>query len=195
MSIRACKYAAISCIIVTLTGCSTPQEVRNLAGVTAANVGALSAQVERISQESRNLAETRSANIAQLHAVNTELRASYKYDVELTKLAGKSANLQLIDTIKAWGKKIDDIYKSAETAETDRNTAILANQKTIDTKREALAKIAQSLATLAEKESAKDRVRFMAGFAKELKKEIDTQLKSGSEAAKKAKKLLDDIKK
>ena len=131
--------------MITITACSTPKEVRELAGTTAANVGALSAQVERISQESRNLAETRSANIAQLHSTNTELRASYNYDVELTKLAGKSANLQLIETIEAWGKKIDDIFKAAETAEANRKAAILATQKSIDTNLDALTKIAQSI--------------------------------------------------
>lgn len=179
--------------IALLSGCATPPEVRELAEMTAANVGALRMQIDILGQESRKLADNRADNISQLHAANQRGRASYNYDIALTKKSGGSANLALIGPIETWGAEVAKLFDAAESAQAERKAEILATQTKLDTKSKALAQIASSLAEIAKEESAADRVQFLAGFAKTLKSEIDKQLDQGTESAKAAKALLDGM--
>ena len=73
-------------------------------------------------------------------------------------------------------------------------TQILATQTKLDTKSKALAEIAQALATLAKEDKLSDRVRFLKGYAKDLKKELDTALEADNKSAAAAKKLIDGAK-
>ena len=102
----------VVCALLTglLAACSTPPDVRNLADKTAANVGIISTQLQRLERNSRGIAEYRAANIAELHAANTELRARYEYDVELTKKGSGEGFLDLIRQIKDWGDTVKDIW-------------------------------------------------------------------------------------
>ncbi len=183
----------VVCALLTglLAACSTPSDVRNLADKTAANVGIISTQLQRLERNSRGIAEFRAANIAQLHAANTELRARYKYYVELTKKASGEGFLGLIRQIKEWGDKVKEIFAKAEKAEAALKTQILATQTELDTKSKALAEIAQALATLAKEDKLSDRVRFLKGYAKDLKKELDTALEADNKSASAAKKRIE----
>jgi hypothetical protein len=58
----------------------------------------------------------------------------------------------------------------------------------------ALAQISEALAALATNESAPDRARFLAGYARELGKETQTQLDQSNKSAVAAKGLLNEIK-
>ena len=195
MSTILYRAVLLVCATAWLTACTTPQAVRDLAENTAANIGVLSAQVARVGQESRQLAQVRSANIAQLHAANARLRASFNYDVELTKKAGGASNLKLIDVIKQWDDKVTAIFAAADKAKAERKKTILASQTKVDSKSQALAKIASSLAGLAKEGSTKDRVRFLVGFSKQLKKELDRQLKQSNTSTAAAMKLIEELKK
>jgi len=176
-----------------LSACSTEQPVRLLAEKTAANTGIISAHLNTLSLESSNLADLRAANVARLHAANTRLRASYNYDIALTKRSGGSEHLRLIEQLEAWGKEIDAIFRVAENAEKERKAAVLATQTKLEVKSEALARIAQTLATLAQAESGAERARFLAGYARDLTEELKTQLEQDNKSAAEAKKLLTKI--
>ena len=177
-----------------LAACSTPSGVRNLADTTAANVGIISTQLPRLEQNSRGIAEFRAANIAQLHAANTELRARYECDVELTKKASGEGFLDLIRQIKDWGDKVKKIFARGENAEAVLKTQILATQAKLETKSKAMAEIAQALATLAKEDKLTDRVRFLKGYAKDLKRELDTALEADNKSAAAAMELIDGAK-
>jgi ribosomal protein L17 len=122
-----------------------------------------------------------------------QLRSEYNYDIALTKKAGDQANLALIETITTWAAQVDTIFAEADDAEATRKAEFLENYQTIATNSKELAAIAQSLATLAKEESFEDRAQFLAGFAKQLKDDFDTQVKQGNESAKHAEALLDSI--
>ena len=177
-----------------LAACTTPSGVRKLADKTAANVGIISTQLQRLEQNSRGIAEFRAANIAQLHAANTELRARYEYDVELTKKGSGEGFLGLIRQIKDWGDKVKEIFAKAKDMEAKHKEKILATQTKLENKSKALAEIAQALATLAKEDKLSDRVRFLKGYAKDLKKELDTALEADNKSAAAAKKLLEGAK-
>lgn len=183
-----------SLFFLLLPACSAHRPVRDLAEKTAANAGIISAQLKRLSQESSELADLRATNIARLHAANAQLRASYNYDVALTKRSGGQSNLNLINLLETWGKEVEEIFKAAGNAEKDRKAAILSTQTALDPKFESLAQVAQALATLAKEESSEDRARFLAGYARELDAELKTQLEQNNRSAVEAKKLLGRVK-
>jgi hypothetical protein len=176
-----------------LSACATDRAAERLAEKTAANTGVISAHLRNLAQDSADLADRRAANVASLHATNARRRASYQYDLALTKKAGGSKNLALIEKVEAWGKEVDAIFKAAEGAEKDRRAAVLATQIALDTKSEALAQIAEALAALAKEDSTKDRAAFLAGYVIELGKEADAQLNQSNKSAVAAKQLLSDI--
>jgi hypothetical protein len=180
------------CLVLAglLAACATPPEVRELADKTAANVGTISAHLRRLDQNSREIAEFRADNIAQLHAANTELRAQYEYDVELTKEASGAGFLALIDKIKAWAEKVEAIFAKGQNSDAALKARILDTQMKLDAKSKALAEIAQSLATLAKEDKVSDRVRFLKGYAQDLKKELDTAIDADDKSADAAKKLI-----
>ncbi len=189
-------FKTLICVLCLflLAACSSTQSVNNLAERTAANAGIISAQLNMLAQDSSQLADLRAANIAQLHASNTALRASYNYDLALTKKSGGQANLNLIDDLEEWHEKVNDIFEAADNAEEERKKAILDTQTKLVTKSEALTEIAQSLAALAKEESSVQRAIFLAGFARQLQTEIDKQLEQSNESSTLAKKLLGELK-
>lgn len=192
------KYIAIVLsllLFIFLSGCASNPEVKILADKTAANVGTISVHLQRLSENSREIAEKRAANISRLNAANAELRARYEYDIELTKMSDDGSNLKLIDNIKAWGQKVDEIFDKAAAVEIEHKKKVLATQKTLDVKSKSLAEIAQSLATIAKEEKSKDRIRFLKDYAKSLKNELDERLKKDDKTAKDANALINKVKK
>lgn len=177
-----------------LTACGTPQQVRDLADRTAANVGTISAHLQQLGQNSEEIAVLRADNISRLHAINTEMQARYEYDIELTRKAGREGNLALIDQIKAWRNKVKEIFAKAKGAEAQHKETVLATQTTLDNKSKSLAEVAQALAALAKEDRPADRVRFLTGYARDLKNELDKALEADDASAKAAKKLLDSAK-
>jgi hypothetical protein len=170
----------------------TPEAVRELAERTGANAGILGAQLEKLSRESKELAEARAQAISSLHAVNTELRASYNFDLLLTKKSGQGQSLQLIEVLQQWHKEADEVFKGVDAAGRTRKAEILSNVTKLDTKADALKATAQRLAKMAEADKPEDRARFLAGFAKQVRDDVQKQIEQDDPSAKKAKELLQE---
>ena len=176
-----------------VAGCATPQPVLDLAGKTSANVGIVSTRLRQLSDESNRLYASRADNVSRLQAGNTTARANLAYDMALTTKSGEGADLNLMADLQSWVKSIDQIYASAAEEEKKRRDALLAAQTTIDTKSQALQKVAETLAALAREESAADRVRLLQKFAKEVQEDLKKELDNGTESSKQAKALLDHL--
>jgi hypothetical protein len=188
------RHGLITIVLVgSCSACATYPPVQQLAEHTAANAGVISSHLRDLAEASRELADRRASNIARLHAANAQRRAAYTYDVTLTRKSGGEDNLKLIDTIQDWGKEVQEIFNANDTAEKDRKAEVLATQTSIDTKAQALARIAQELATLARDDSATDRVRFLGGYAKQLAAEVKSQSEQDKKSAKVANQLLNQI--
>jgi hypothetical protein len=186
--------ALLALVVVTLlSGCAASRSVQLLAERTAANAGVVSSHLRHLAEQSSELADRRASNIARLHAANAQRRAAYNYDVALTRKAGDQANLTLIPDIEAWAKQVEEIFRGLAEAEKAHKAEVLATQTALDTKAETLAQIAQSLSTLAKDDSASDRVRFLAGYARQLASEVKTQADQDTQSAKAAKQLLTTV--
>ena len=176
-----------------LAGCATPQPVLDLAGKTSANVGIVSARLRQLSAESSGLYASRADNVSRLQASNTTARANLAYDVALTAKSGEAADLDLMADLQTWVTSIDQIFAAAAEDEKKRRDALLAGQTTIDTKSQALQKVAETLAALAREESVADRVQLLQKFAKEVQEQLKNDLDNGTESSKQAKALLDRL--
>jgi hypothetical protein len=192
--IRHASAAIALFCVAALSACATSQAPQQLAERTAANVGVIGSHLKRLAQDSGDLADLRATNVATLHAANAKRRAAYNYDLALTKKSGGQANLDLIPQLEAWGKEVDAVFKAADNAEKERKDAVLGTQTSLDTKSEALAPIAEALAALAKDDNVADRAQFLAGYAGQLRKEIDDRLAQSDKSATEAKHLLSDVK-
>jgi hypothetical protein len=192
--IRPVSAATALLALAALSACATSRPPQDLAERTAANVGVIGSHLKRLSQDSSDLADLRATNVATLHAANAKRRAAYNYDLALTRKSGGDANLDLIPQLEAWSKEVDAVFKAADNAEKERKEAILGTQTSLDTRSEALAQIAEALAALAKSDSVADRARFLAGYAGQLRKEIDDRLARSDRSATEASHLLTDVK-
>ncbi len=182
-------------LLLTLcTACATQPAVLTLADKTAANVGVISGQMGQLSNSSKAMAERRAANVAQLHAANTEMRARYLYDLELTKLAGHQDDLKLMEKIEAWGVTVAQFQVDRAKVAGAYQKELLATQAKIDTQSAALSEIAVALSGLAQKESSQERLTFMVGYTAEVVEQMDNRLQQDDATAKRANALLDKLK-
>jgi hypothetical protein len=188
------RIALTAIVLATTIGCASQMPARTLAEKTAANVGVISSYMERLASSSRAMTERRAANVAELHAANAELRARYRYDVELTKKAGQGGDVALVKDIEAWGKTVEELRVDRAKAAADHQQAILAARQEIDTQSDVLSDIAIALAGLAQEESTADRLRFMVGYTMQVKAQLDKRLEEDDDSAKRAKLLLDSLK-
>ena len=189
------KRNIFTTLLLTLcTACASQPAVLTLAEKTAANVGVISSQMGQLSNSSKAMAERRSANVAQLHAANTEMRARYKYDLELTNLAGHKDDLKLIENIEAWGEKVAQFQVDRAKVAEAFQKELLATQSKIDTQSAALSEIAVALSGLAQKENSQERLTFMVGYTAEVVEQMDKRLQQDDDTAKRVNALLDKLK-
>lgn len=182
-------------LLAGLGGCaSTPEPVLQLAEKSSANAGVVGARLRQLAEASDALYASRAANVADLHAVNAAERASLDYDLALTRKVGQSADLTLMKDLQAWAVEVDKLFAQSAGAEKTLRDELTAAQVKIDAKAQALQKVAQTLTSLAQQESAGDRARLMAAFAKEVRDDVKKQLDDGSESANAAKALLNQLK-
>lgn len=175
------------------TGICAADPVHELAEVTSANIGVLGTRLKQVADESNLLYTQRAANVAALHAENARSRAEYTLDLALTKKAGDQADLDLIKELDTWVADVDKIFVDAANAEKERREVLLGGQIKIDTKVQALQKIAESVSALAKEESRSERVKALQKFASAAGKDVKKALDSGDDSAKAAKKLLDKV--
>jgi hypothetical protein len=182
--------------LLVSSGCvttTTPEPVLQLAERTGANAGILSVELAKAARDSREVTEARAATIARLHGVNTELRAHYDFDVLLTRRSGQGADLETIKTLEEWHKQADALFKGVGEAASARKAEIVGKALALDTKSEALKSVAGRLARLAEADKPEDRARFLAGFIKQVRDDVQTQLDKSDTSAQRAKALLQNV--
>lgn len=187
------RIAACALAVVLGACASVPEPVNQLAERTGANAGVLGVQLAKLSRESKEIAEMRAQTIARLHAVNAELRAHYNLDVALSRKAGQAGDLELIDVMKEWHKEVEEIFRGVDEAEAARKAEILSHITSLDTKADALRAVADRLARIAEVEKPEDRARFLAGFVKEVRADVNRELEKDDAAANSAKALLKTV--
>lgn len=187
------RRSAIALVALLCTACSTPPPVLELADKTSANVGVVAARLRQLTDESDRLYGARIDNIARLHGSNATQRAAHAYDLALTRRAGQASDLEIMADLEKWSKDVDAIFASAVSAQTQWREALMVQQTRIDTRAAALQKVAEKLSGLAKEEASAARAKLLTQFARDVRDAAKKQLEDGSESAKHAKALLDEV--
>ncbi len=182
---RIRRLAVVALVSTLVWGCGTPTEVRDLAEKTAANTSFVSTQLNLLAQDTRLLAELRAANMARLHAATVEVQVRSTFDKALIEKSGGS--LDLVRDLAAWSTKIRTMFETAANAESERKELILKTQVPLDTPSKELGKVAEALADLAKDDNTKTRAKFIAGFIKQVAKEVKAKKEQSEKAMAKAK--------
>lgn len=181
--------------MVLLTGCaSRPSAVYELANKTDANVGLLAAQLHQIAQDAKALYDRRATHIAQQARESAQARVRLTTDLWLTRKVGDGGDLALMDELEDWLTQADKLAADAEVADRARREEIAAAKVKMDEKTEPLGKASSALSALAQRESARERAKLIAGFGKEVRDDVKKQLDDGSASSNAAKALLDQVK-
>lgn len=164
---------ALWLLCTILSGCATSDAARKLAERTAANTSLLSSEVGRLADHETRIAQLRTRTLADYVENIERSRAAYRLDVALTKKSGDSAAIDLKQSLETW---IDETANLGELP-SERRAAIVAEieaiQKPVAPRVEALNQVAAALAELAKDDEFSTRIRFLAGYAREVARLVE----------------------
>jgi len=192
-------WAFAGALALLLGGCqTTPPEVYELAEKSGGNAGAFQGHLAAMAAQSTKLAQQRADNIVALEAGTARLDAYLRRELYMQQHANTpeawSEINDLLGRLTALRDNLITIEQSATIASEDRRKELLAQQKALETYKAALKDTATALAALARRESAEERAKFLAGFARTVREDMKKAVADGDKAALAAKALIDSIK-
>lgn len=184
--------------LLALSACQTPPAVYELAEKSGSNAGVLQGHIAAVAAQSKAVAGARADLIVSLEAHNARLAATLAREVYMQQHARPApqwADIKaLSDELTALRDDLVQIEAKSTILEADRRKELLATQTTLNAYNAALRDTASALGTLAEKESASERARFLAAFAREVRSDFKASLAGNDAAAQSAADLLAAIK-
>jgi len=181
------RYKSVGAVALTaiLVGCGTPDPVRDLAKLTAANTAQLEAQVKEFTTRQTAIAEIRAENIMSAEHRQGMYRADRAVDAAVLEASGNTNPATLFEKLK----RLSEVRKAQVDAERTAEKQLAKNLADARAKftlpSEELSATAKLLGQLAEDMDAGDRVKFIVQFAKSVKKDVDNA-KKAAEKDKKA---------
>lgn len=185
-------------IALSLAACQTPPAVYDLAEKTSANTGVFQHRLADLSAGSRALAGQRADLIVSMEAFNVELDGFIKRELYMRQQSASSADWAKIDALmKKLATLRDEIIRietMAKIAQQDRRQEIVSGQSDLNVNAAAMREAATALNALAKAESSEERARFIGGFLKNVRDEVNAALKKDDKSAQAANTLVNKIK-
>lgn len=192
--------SAVVLTTLALVACGTPEPVRDLATKTAANVTQVGTHLKTLGAAAEGVASARARNVARLKAEVREVRKRHTLDIALIKKTGDAQSLTLKREIIEWmtearaaarGMTVEEFNAAPKKGSVDLVSAdikaVMDSLKSLDPKTKALGQVGKVLAALATEDDIKARAKFLFGYVKEVRAEIDKKEKAAAAAAKEAK--------
>jgi len=185
----------LSAVVLTLSACSTPQPVLELAEKTAINVSIVNSHLKNLAADNNNLSLARSQNIAHLKEAVREIQKRHALDMALTEktdpqsITKKQELATWLTQIRAAARNmtVQQFDNRSETQDVDPFSAdvqdIMGSLQSYKPDSEKLAKTAEILATLSKEDSVSGRLKFMQAYIKEVKADIDKNKKDANQAS------------
>ncbi len=174
-------------LLVMLTGCGTPEEVRSYAKTTDLHIITISDNLQKIAALEDGLVESRRITAIQLN----EARRATASNLE------RSKSLHEEDAVKFMKKVIDDFEKQQKEIEDNLNSRRAFEEKldgklkrvapVVEQQKPALAAASKSAGALAEEMPKKELAEFLFKYAKSAKKAYEDSRKAAEDAAEKEK--------
>lgn len=172
---RACGLPC-GLLFLGLAGCGTPQPVRDLASVSAANVSVVSSQLQGFSQSSEDVAAARAKAMVELDRAVTAARKELALKRLALKKAGQSAKVDKIDELKTL---LDDLHtveseglKDGKPLDEELIRRFSENRNQLLAPVEPLTASAKALSDLASDDDFDEKVHFYAAFIQSVAEDI-----------------------
>ncbi len=162
------RPAAICLAALLLVACESQEASRDLAANAAVNTAQLAATLSQVAASERNVAKKRAKTLAAYDRAVRESKAALAFDLAITKKSGDSAAVALLDEIQQWIVEAEREAAVEGGSAVEQEQALLAQQKDINTKAEALTAIAKSLNELAKKQGSFASAAFLKGYVEEV---------------------------
>ncbi|MEO8020426.1 hypothetical protein [Polaromonas sp.] len=184
--------------LLALAACQTPPAVYELAEKSGSNAGVLQGHLAAVAAQSKTIASARADLIVSLEAHNARLAATLAREVYMQQHARPATEWAEIKALSGELTALRDdlvlIEAKSTILEADRRKELLATQTALNTYKAALRDTASALGSLAEKESASERAKFLAAFAREVRSDFKASLESNDATAQSASDLQAAIK-
>lgn len=190
---KHCRLSALCPVLLAaglLAGCAGSDEVRELSERTAANTATLAASIERMAQQSDRLAQRRADAVARLIAATARIEARHELDLALLQETEDSRAIRTFRALSDWSGKVREIDSSAARDEAALAERVLNGRKAMDVRSEDLRRVAEILARLAERDTNRQRARFLADYGQAVYAEIDADAQAADAAVAFAEELL-----
>jgi hypothetical protein len=160
-----------------LAGCGTPKPVRDLAGVSAANVSVVGSQLQGFSRSSEQVAAARARAMVELDRQVTAARkelALKKIALEKSGQTDKVATLALLDALLTDLQRVEQEGLSANGKPLDEELMrrFSENRNELLAPVEPLTASAKALSDLASDDDFDAKVRFYAAFIQSVAEDI-----------------------
>jgi hypothetical protein len=189
---RACRIAAVA-LAGALAACGSSQEVRELSERTAANTAALAAAIERMSAQTERLAQRRADGVARLSAASARQAARGALDGALLKRTDDDDALELYEELQEWSTQVREVEAAAAVDEAALARRLLARRTAIESRAQRLRDVAGKLATLAERDTAAERARFLSDYGRAAYATIEANADAVDQAVALGERLLNGI--
>lgn len=194
---RATQLFALGTALL-VAGCTTPPGVYELAEKSAGNAGVFQGHLTELAAQSRSLAKARAENIAEMDLFNAEFEGWLARELYMQQQSRPAADWTemkaVMDRLTALRDDVLKIEKDNTFKAADRQKELVSGQVELNAHRAAMKATAEALGALGKEESTKERVKFLAAFARDVRTEMNKSLESGEETAAGAKKIADQIK-
>lgn len=162
------RLAAICLATLLLVACESQKASRELAANAAVNTAQLAATLSQIAASERNVAKKRAKTLATYDRAVRESKAALAFDIAITKKSGDGDAIDFLDDIQQWIVEAERDAAVEGGSAAEREQAIMAQQKDINIKAEAMTAIAKYLNDLAKKQGSFTSAEFLAGYAEEV---------------------------
>ena len=181
------SIATLFSIVAMVSGCGTPQPVRDQASNTAALTSALEAELREFREVRAIIAKGRVDSVKRQENAISEVEHSDAYNDRTRILAGQTGSFALMDVLRklADSRRDDDEALAKRIAETEKSLAAATSPLVVPA--DKLAATQKILLALSEELSRAEWFKFITGFAKEVHKDMKDAKKSAKESLDSAK--------
>jgi hypothetical protein len=163
-------------LLLALAGCGTPQPVRDLASVSAANVSVVSSQLQGFSRSSEQVAAARAKAMVELDRQVTAARKELALKRLALEKAGQSAKVakidELADLLADLQKVEQEGLKGGKPLDEELMRRFSENRNELLAPVEPLTASAKALSDLASDDDFDEKVRFYAAFIQSVAEDI-----------------------
>ncbi len=188
------RSIVLACSLVA-AGCATPPAVFQLAEKTAEGAGQFVVHLNRLEQHYQDIARQRMDLVVRREAGTRQFQADLaRYRAINAGGGGQTDQSRWVDSKLQLFSQLETIQREALKDDASRSRDLLGGLVPIKPYSEKLMEIGSALATQGTADSKEQRLRFLAGYLKEVRTDLKSALNEDNALAQSASTLIDSAK-